>query len=132
MFEFLALFLIFYFLFNRKKKRKAPKDFDAEVKALFDRADYESGAARDIKNFLLDLINDDNTDQEKFSEARIAQAQGILDNTGPVALYWMTHIASQLALLSAAQINGIPTNVTIELGESATAQDVVRLVVKER
>ena len=29
-----------------------------------------------------------------------------------------------------AQINGIPTNVNVELGESATAQDVVRVVVQ--
>ena len=42
----------------------------------------------------------------------------------------MSDIAAQLALLAAAQINGIPTNVNAELGESATAQDVVRVVVK--
>ena len=29
-----------------------------------------------------------------------------------------------------AQINGIPTNVNVELGASATAGDVVRVVVK--
>jgi len=42
----------------------------------------------------------------------------------------MSEIAAQLALLAAAQINGIPTNVNVELGESATAADVVRVVVK--
>jgi len=46
------------------------------------------------------------------------------------AFDWMSDIAAQLALLSAAQINGIPTNVNIVLGESATAADVVRVVVK--
>jgi len=29
-----------------------------------------------------------------------------------------------------AQINGIPTNVNVELGQSATAADVERVVVK--
>jgi len=42
----------------------------------------------------------------------------------------MSDIAAQLALLSAAQINGIPTNVNVELGQSAMAADVVRVVVK--
>ena len=42
----------------------------------------------------------------------------------------MSDIAAQLALLSAAQINGIPTNVNVVLGESAAAADVVRVVVK--
>jgi hypothetical protein len=42
----------------------------------------------------------------------------------------MTEIAAQLLILSTAQINGIPTNVNVELGESATAGDVVRVVVK--
>jgi hypothetical protein len=42
----------------------------------------------------------------------------------------MSDIAAQLALLCAAHINGIPTNVNVELGESATAADVVRVVVK--
>jgi len=42
----------------------------------------------------------------------------------------MSDIAAQLALLCAAQINGTPTNVNVELGQSATAEDVVRVVVK--
>lgn len=42
----------------------------------------------------------------------------------------MSEIAAQLVLLAAAQINEIPTNVNVELGESATAEDVVRVVVK--
>ena len=41
----------------------------------------------------------------------------------------MSEIAAQLAILAAAQINGIPTNVNVGLGESATAEDVVRVVV---
>jgi len=46
------------------------------------------------------------------------------------ALYWMTEIAAQLSILAAAQINGIPTNVSVELGQGATAGDVVGVVVK--
>jgi hypothetical protein len=49
---------------------------------------------------------------------------------GPAAFYWMTEIAAQLSILSAAQINGIPTNVNVELGESATPEAVVEVVIK--
>jgi hypothetical protein len=36
----------------------------------------------------------------------------------------MTEIAAQLSILSAAQINGIPTNVNMELEESVTLEGV--------
>ena len=60
----------------------------------------------------------------------INQAQLILDRAGPTAFYWMTEIAAQLSILTAAHINGIPTKVSAELGEGATPADVVRVVVK--
>jgi hypothetical protein len=44
----------------------------------------------------------------------------------------MSAVAAHLALLCAAQINGIPTNVNVELEESATTADVVRVDVKLR
>lgn len=42
----------------------------------------------------------------------------------------MGEIAAQLSILAAAQINGIPTNVNAELGEGATAEAIVIIVVK--
>jgi len=42
----------------------------------------------------------------------------------------MTEIAAQLSILAAAQINGIPTNVNAELGEGATAEQVVNVEVR--
>jgi hypothetical protein len=42
----------------------------------------------------------------------------------------MGEIAAQLAKLSAAQINGIPTNVNAELRDGATPEAVVEVVVK--
>ena len=131
MFELAALTFLFFLIFNRKKKPKRPKGFDAEIKEIFDRADYESSAAREITGFLCDLINDDAKDLEKFSDGRIAQAQRILDNTGPVAFYWMTEIAAQLATLSAAQINGIATNITFEVGETVTPEGIVKAVIRD-
>jgi hypothetical protein len=42
----------------------------------------------------------------------------------------MTEISAQLSILTAAQINGLDTNVNVELGESATPEAVVDVVVK--
>jgi hypothetical protein len=42
----------------------------------------------------------------------------------------MTDIAAKFAFLAAAQINGIPTNVSAELPDSATPEDIVRIVVR--
>lgn len=130
MFEiFLMTVLIFLFL-NRKKRARKPKGLDAELKELIDSSNYSTGIGLEIKGLLLDVINDEKNGAEKFSDARLAQAQRILDRAGPGAFYWMADIAAQLAFLAAAQINGIPTNVNVELGQSATPEDIIRVVVR--
>jgi hypothetical protein len=87
--------------------------------------------AAEIKGYLLSIVGDDRDGAEKFSDARIAQAQSILDKAGPSAFYWMAEIATQLAVLSAAKINGLDTNVEAELGTSGITPDaVVRVVVR--
>jgi len=133
MFEFIALFIFFYLVFNSFSKRKAkrrPRSLDAELKHLIQDSVDSTAVSLEIKGYLLDVINDDKNDAEKFSSARINQAQHILDRAGPSALYWMTEIAAQLSILSAAQINGIPTNVNVKLGENATPEGVVEAVIK--
>ena len=130
MFEFLALTALIYLLLSRRKKTRRPRTLDAELKQLIQESNDATAIGSDIKGFLLDVINDDSHDLEKFSDTRINQAQLILDRAGPASFYWMTEIAAQLSILAAAQINGIPTNVSVELGEGATAGDVVGVVVK--
>jgi hypothetical protein len=130
MFELLALTALIYLFLNRKKKARKPRTLDAELKHLIQESNDATAIGSDIKRFLLDVLNDNANDQEKFSDARIAQAQRILDRAGPASFYWMTEIAGQLATLAAAQINGIPTNVNAELGNSATPEAVVKIVVK--
>jgi len=121
--------LIFLFL-NRNKGRKKPRGLDAELKELVENSNDATGIGLEIKRLLLDVINDDRNDLEKFSDVRLAQAQRILDRAGPGALYWMSEIAGQLATLSAAQINGVPTNVNAELRDGATPEEIVRIVVR--
>ncbi len=133
MLEFILLFIFFYLVINRFTHRKAnrkPRTLDGELRALINEHNTNTGIALDIKRYLLDIINDNNNDVEKFSDSRINQAQHLLDRAGPAAFYWMGEIAAQLALLSAAQINGIPTNVNAELRDGATPESIVDIVVK--
>ena len=135
----LFIFMVFIYLLFRALARtitklaariSKPRSLDAELRQLIESSSDNTAIAVEIKTFLLDLINDAKNDREKFSDPRINQAQGILDRAGPSAFYWMTEISAQLCLLAASQINGIPTNVSAELGSSATPEDIVRIVVK--
>ena len=130
MFELLALTALIYLFLTRKPRTRKPRTLDAELKHLIQESNDATAIGSDIKRFLLDVLNDNANDQEKFSDTRIAQAQRILDRAGPASFYWMTEIAAQLATLAAAQINGIPTNVNVELGSSATPEAIVKIVVK--
>ena len=124
---------LFFFLLLRKTKTqkvRRVRGVDAELKAIIESDNDATGIAFEIKAFLLSVIEDDKNDLEKFSDARIAQAGRILDRAGPSAMYWMADIAAQLAFLGAAQVNGITTNVNLELGESATPEQIVNVVVK--
>ena len=131
MFELLALTAVIYLFINRKKKVRKPRGIDAELRELVESTYYSDAMAAEIKGYLLSVVADDRDGAEKFSDARLAQGLAILDRAGPSAFYWMTEIATQLAVLSAAKINGIGSNVEAELGtEGVTPEAVVRVVVK--
>ena len=130
MIEFALLTLVIFLFLNRTKKKRKPRTLDGQLKELITQSSDATSIAVDIKRYLLNTINDNNNDVPKFSEAQILEAQRIIDRAGPVALYWMSDIAAQLAVLSAAQINGLPTNVEQKLGSSATPQAIVEVVVK--
>jgi len=130
MFEILFFASLIFLFLNRTKKRKKARGLDAELRELIENTTDSTGIGFEIERYLLSVIDDDNNDREKFSDAQLARAASILDRAGPSAFYWMTDIASQLALISAAQINGIPTNVSDELREGATAESIVEIVVR--
>ena len=113
--------------FGKKKKKQG---LDAELKELIESSDNSTGVALDIKNFLLRVIQDDKNDAEKFSDEQLAEAERIINRAGSSAFYWMTDIAAQMTMLATAQLNGFPTNVSQELGDSATPEQVIDTVVK--
>ena len=122
---FLAV-LVTWFLLRRKRR----KSIDIEYRELITSEVRVKESATRIRDFLINIIQDEKNDVEPFSDLRLDDARKIIEEVGPGAFYWMTHIAAQLASVSAAQVNRIPTNVDAELGEHATPEEVVRIVVK--
>jgi hypothetical protein len=136
MFEFLLLFLFFWWFFNCKERRKNKRrtlfkpSLDQELKELIQAEDNSTGIALSVKQYLLDVLDDDKNDRQKYSDARLAQGQSILDKAGASALYFMADIATQLSLVVSAQINGIPNNVEAELRGQATPEKIINKVIK--
>ena len=130
MFETLILTILIYLFLSRKKKPRKPRTLDGELKKLIQESSNTTAISSEIKCFLLDVIGDASNQSQDFSDVRLAQAERILDRAGPAAFYWMTEISAQLSILAAAQINGLDTNVNVELSESATPEAVVDVVVK--
>jgi hypothetical protein len=135
MLEFIALFIFFYWLINlfgkRKKRRSWRKpSLDQELAQLIQSSDNATGIALEVKQYLLDVLDDDKNDREKYSDARLTQGQVILDKAGSSALYFMADIATQLSLVVSAQLNGIPNNIEAELQGKATPEKIINKVIK--
>jgi hypothetical protein len=136
MVEFILLFLFFWWLFSRNEKRREKRrklfkpSLDQELKELIQSEDNSTGIALAVKQYLLDVLDDDKNDREKYSEDRLSQGQEILDKAGASALYFMADIATQLSIVASAQINGIPNNVEADLRGSATPENIINKVIK--
>ena len=135
MLEFIALFIFFYWLINlfdkRKKRRSWRKPtLDQELAQLIQSSDNATGIALEVKQYLLDVLDDDKNDREKYSDARLAQGQEILDKAGASALYFMADIATQLSIVASAQMNGIPNNVEADLRGQASPAKIINKVIK--
>lgn len=130
MFETLILTILIYLFLSRNKKPRKPRTLDGELKQLIQESSNTTAISSEIKCFLLDVIGDASNQSQDFSDVRLVQAERILDRAGPAAFYWMTEISAQLSILAAAQINGLDTNVKVELGANATPEAVVDVVVK--
>lgn len=136
MLEFILLFLFFFWFFNRNQKRKSrmrklfKPSIDQELKELIQAEDNSTGIALSVKQYLLDVLDDDKNDREKYSDQRLAQGQQILDKAGASALYFMADIATQLSIVASAQINGIPNNVEADLRGQASPENIINKVIK--
>ena len=106
------------------------KAMDAELAQIINDHERVRKDASDIRDFLLWVLEGNKNDVEKFSDEALQRAADLIDQVGPGAFYWMTDIAAQMVLLSEATLRGFSTNVSIELGASATAESIVEKVVR--
>lgn len=135
--EYLLLGFAIYFYLNyreKKKERKRAKikdsDLDAQLSDLLTNSDDPTSMGAEIKRYLLAVLEDDKNDREKYSDEKLAWGQKIIDRTGANGLYFMTDIACQLALLTTATINGIPTQIDTASGKVITPEYIIHSVIK--
>ena len=103
---------------------------DRELTEILDRHQQVRRDATDIRAYLLRVLADNRNDSEKFSDEALEKAAELIEQVGPGAFYWMTDIAAQMVLLSEATLRGFATNVSVELGTAATAEEIVQKVVR--
>lgn len=106
------------------------KAMDRELTEILDRHQQVRRDATDIRAYLLRVLADNRNDSEKFSDEALERAAELIEQVGPGAFYWMTDIAAQMVLLSEATLRGFATNVSVELGAAATAEEIVQKVVR--
>lgn len=106
------------------------KAIDRELTQILDRHQQVRRDATDIRAYLLRVLADNRNDSEKFSDEALEKAAELIEQVGPGAFYWMTDIAAQMVLLSEATLRGFATNVSVELGAAATAEEIVEKVVQ--
>ena len=106
------------------------KAMDRELTEILDRHQQVRRDATDIRAYLLRVLADNRNDSEKFSDDALEKAAELIEQVGPGAFYWMTDIAAQMVLLSEATLRGFATNVSVELGSAATAEEIVQKVVR--
>ena len=135
--EYLLLGFAIYFYLNyreRKKERRRAKikdsDLDAQLTDLLTNSDDPTSMGAEIKRYLLAVLDDDKNDREKYSDEKLAWGQKIIDRTGANGLYFMTDIACQLALLTTATINHIPTQIDTSSGKVITPEYIIHSVIK--
>ena len=106
------------------------KAMDRELTEILDRHQQVRRDATDIRAYLLRVLADNRNDSEKFSDEALERAAELIEQVGPGAFYWMTDIAAQMDFLSEATLRGFATNVSVELGAAATAEEIVQKVVR--
>jgi hypothetical protein len=115
---------------KKEKRRLFKPSLDQELEELIQAEDNSTGIALSVRQYLLDVLDDDNNDKEKYSDVRLAQGQEILDKAGASALYFMADIATQLSIVASAQINGIPNSVEADLRGNASPKNIINKVIK--
>lgn len=145
MIEFILIFLFFWWFFNRRERRKSKESkrksglintlfnkptLDQELVELTSNLDDPTSMGVEIKRYLIAVLEDEKNDRPKYSDEKLAWGEKILERTGANGLFFMTDIACQLALLNAATINQIPTQIDTTAGKNFTPEYIINSVIK--
>lgn len=128
--ELLLITLAIYFFIKGRKNKVKKGDIDAQLRELIDSENDSTGVAVEIKNYLLAVLEDDKNDKEKYSDEKLAWGKSILDKSGAAGFYFMSDIACQLALLTTATANNIPTQLDLNSDQVITPEYIINSVIK--
>lgn len=103
---------------------------ELELQEIITEAHRTRECAEQIRNFLLKVLQEDIDGREKFNDEILQEAAELLEEVGPGAFYWMTDIAVQMTTLAQCALRDVPTNVEADLGKGASAEEIIRLVVR--
>ena len=103
---------------------------DYELQKILIDAHQTSEHASQIRDFLLKVLQEDIDGKEKFNDEILQEAAELIDDIGPGAFYWMTDIAVQMTVLAQCALRDMPTNVQAALGKDASAEEIIRSVVR--
>ncbi len=117
-------------MFKKLRNARLNAQMDAELREIISEHERVRESATAIRDFLLRVLDETQSGAEKFSDEALADAAELIEELGPGAFYWMTEIAVQMTLLAQASLADIPTNVSVELGKSGSAEQIVKLVVQ--
>lgn len=103
---------------------------DAELQEIITEGNRTRESANAIRDFLLKVLLEDIDGKEKFNDEILEEAAELIEELGPGAFYWMADIAVQMTVLAQCALRGVPTSVEAELGKQASAEEIVRCVVR--
>ena len=112
----------------RRWLRNIKMDKEPEQILIEGRRTRES--AEQIRDFLLKVLQEDIDGKEKFSDEILTEAAELIEDLGAGAFYWMADIAVQMTVLAQCALRDVPTNVEAELGKDASADEIVKCVVR--
>ncbi len=103
---------------------------DYELQKILIEARQTSDKATQIRDFLLKVLQEDLDGKEKFNDEILEEAAELIEELGPGAFYWMADIAVQMTTLAQCAMRDMPTNVEAELGKDASAEAIIKCVVR--
>jgi hypothetical protein len=103
---------------------------ELELQEIITDANRTRESAHAIRELLLKVLQEDIDGKEKFNDEILTEAAELIEELGPGAFYWMADIAAQMTVLAQCALRDVPTNVEAELGKDASAEEIVRCVVR--